>query len=250
MSGESVARPEIVMNKLLDLINHQKTKDMSSSSREPDTSKISALLSNAASYPYKIMYICQNGKHNPKNTTHKESSCWVEHPELRPPSNKNKKKFNKQEKEAETHQTGMTALFSSKATTLNTVNILVVDCGATHHMFNNKSLFLNLVETPKFKIATSDPTSNLFSVGWGTVNIVVDKKTLTLNSCLYVPHLSKNLISLLEMFDETITISKENKNFTITSNNQSILSGQILNNLMISNFTEHSSLLTTSKQPC
>ncbi|MBW0506894.1 hypothetical protein O181_046609 [Austropuccinia psidii MF-1] len=91
MSGEYVARPEIVMNKLLDLINHQKTKDMSSSSKEPNTSKMSALLSNATSYPYKIMYICQNGKHNPKNTAHKESSCWVEHPELCPPSKKNKK---------------------------------------------------------------------------------------------------------------------------------------------------------------
>ncbi|MBW0587706.1 hypothetical protein O181_127421 [Austropuccinia psidii MF-1] len=116
--------------------------------------------------------------------------------------------------------------------------------------FNNKSLFLNLVETPKFKIATSDSTSNLFSVGRGTVNIVVNKKTLTLNNCLYVPHLSKNLISLLEIFDDSITISKENKNFTIISNDQSILSGQILKKLMISKFTEHSSLLTTSKQPC
>ncbi|MBW0482878.1 hypothetical protein O181_022593 [Austropuccinia psidii MF-1] len=65
MSSKSVVRPEIVMNKLLDLINHQKTKDMSSSSKDPDTSKMSALLSKAALYPYKIMYICQNGKHNP-----------------------------------------------------------------------------------------------------------------------------------------------------------------------------------------
>ncbi|MBW0537045.1 hypothetical protein O181_076760 [Austropuccinia psidii MF-1] len=76
MSGEAVKRPKTIMNKLLDLINHQKTKDMGSSGEETNTSKINALLSNAASYPYKITYMCQNGKQNPKNTTHKESSCW------------------------------------------------------------------------------------------------------------------------------------------------------------------------------
>ncbi|MBW0462469.1 hypothetical protein O181_002184 [Austropuccinia psidii MF-1] len=250
MSGESVARPEIVMNKLLDLINHQKTKDMSSSSKDPNTSKMSALLSNATAYPYKIMYICQNGKHNPKNTTHKESSCWVEHPELRPPLNKSKKKQNREESDAETHQTGMTALFTSKTACLKDRNSLVIDCGATHHMFNNKALFYDLIDTPKFRITTSDPTSNLFSIGRGTVRIVVNEKTLTLNNCLYIPHLSRNLISLLEMFDNSLTISKKDKNFVITSNSQPIISGQICNNLMISNFAEHASFLTIGKQPC
>ncbi|MBW0493744.1 hypothetical protein O181_033459 [Austropuccinia psidii MF-1] len=176
MSGESVARPEIVMNKLLDLINHQNKKDMSSLSKEPDTSKMSALLSNASAYPYKIMYISQNGKHNPKNTTHKENGCLVEHPDLRLPSNKKKKKLNRQESEAETHQTGMTALFTSNTASLNNVNSLVIYFGATHHMFNNKALFSNLIETPELRIATRDPTSNLFSISWGTVRIVVDKK--------------------------------------------------------------------------
>ncbi|MBW0491917.1 hypothetical protein O181_031632 [Austropuccinia psidii MF-1] len=93
MSGEAVARPEIVMDKLLELINHQKTKDMGSSGKETNASKMSALLSNAASYPYKIMYVCQNGNHNPKNTTHKENSCWVLHPELQPTSNRKKSHF-------------------------------------------------------------------------------------------------------------------------------------------------------------
>ncbi|MBW0463937.1 hypothetical protein O181_003652 [Austropuccinia psidii MF-1] len=85
MSGEAIARPEIVMDKLLELMNHLKTKHMGSSGKEINTSKMTALLSDAASYPYKIMYVCQNGKHNPKNTTHKQSSFWVENLELQPP---------------------------------------------------------------------------------------------------------------------------------------------------------------------
>ncbi|MBW0460659.1 hypothetical protein O181_000374 [Austropuccinia psidii MF-1] len=245
MSGESVARPEIVMNKLLDLINHQKTKDINSSNKESDSSKMSALLSNATSYPYKILYVCQNGKHNPKNTTHKENSCWVEHPELRPPSNRGRKKNGKQDNDAKTHQTGASALLTSK--TLNTTeeNSLVVDCGATHHMFNDKRLFVNFIETKELKIATSDPTSNLISPGKGIVTITTNNNKLVLQNCLYVPNLSRNLISLLEMFEGSITILKENGKFKIIKENIAILEGRILNNLMISSFNKHAALLTT-----
>ncbi|MBW0523148.1 hypothetical protein O181_062863 [Austropuccinia psidii MF-1] len=252
MSGEAVARPEIVMDKLLELINHQKMKDMGSSAKETDTSKMSALLSNAASYPYKIMYVCQNGKHNPKNTTHKESSCWVLHPELRPPSNHNKKKFNGQENNAETHQTGMSALFTSKALHSNTTNTLVVDCGTTHHMFHNKELFTDFVEADKLNISTSNPGSTLFATGRGTVTIEIENKIVSLANCLYVPSLSKNLISLLKMFSKSITIAKHDKAFSIKNETKTILRGKITNNLMISDFSKCTTLLTTGSgmQPC
>ncbi|MBW0540859.1 hypothetical protein O181_080574 [Austropuccinia psidii MF-1] len=252
MSGEAVARPEIVMDKLLELINHQKTKDMGSSGKETNTSKMSALLSDAASYPYKIMYVCQNGKHNPKNTTHKEESCWVLHPELRPPSNRNKKKFNRQENDAETHQTGMSALFTSKALHSNTTNTLVVDCGATHHMFHNKELFTDFVETDKLNISTSDPGSTLFATGRGTVTIEIENEIVSLANCLYVPNLSKNLISLLKMFSKSITIAKHDKSFSIENETKTILRGKITNNLMISDFSKCTTLLTTGSriQPC
>ncbi|MBW0512781.1 hypothetical protein O181_052496 [Austropuccinia psidii MF-1] len=245
MSGESVARPEIVMNKLLDLINHQKTKEMNSSNKESDSSKMSALLSNATAYPYKILYVCQNGKHNPKNTTHKESSCWVEHPELRPPSNRGRKKFSKQDNKAETHQTGASALLTAKMVNSTDENSLVVDCGATHHMFNDKRLFTNFIKTEELKIATSNPTSSLISTGKGTVTIMMDNNKLSLQNCLYVPNLSKNLISLLQLFEGSITINKENGKFKIIKESAIILEGQISNNLMISNFTNYAALQTT-----
>ncbi|MBW0529555.1 hypothetical protein O181_069270 [Austropuccinia psidii MF-1] len=180
MSGESVARPEIVMTKLLDLINNQKTKDINSSNKESDSSKMSTLLSNAMAYPYKILYVCQNGKHNPKNTTNKEISCWVEHPELRPPSNRGRKKFSKQDNEAETHQTGASALLTAQIANTTDKNSLVVDCGATHHMFNDKKLFKSFIKTKELKIATSDPTSSLIPTGKGTVTIMMDNNKLIL----------------------------------------------------------------------
>ncbi|MBW0460973.1 hypothetical protein O181_000688, partial [Austropuccinia psidii MF-1] len=205
----------------------------------------STLLSNATSYLYKILYVCQNGKHNPKNTTYKESSCWVEHPELCPPSNRGRKKYSKQDSEAKLHQKGASALLKTK--TLNTIeeNSLVVNCGATHHMFNNKKLFANFIQTKELKIATSNPTSSLISTGKGTVTIRTNNNKLILQNCLYVPNLSKNLISLLQMFEGSITIHKENEKFKITKENATILEVQILNNLMISNFTNYAALLTT-----
>ncbi|MBW0584747.1 hypothetical protein O181_124462, partial [Austropuccinia psidii MF-1] len=250
MSGEAIARPEIVMKKLLDLINHQKTKDMGSSGKETDTSKMNALLSNAASYPYKITYVCQNGKHNPKDTTHKESSRWAEHPELQP--SRNQKKYNRQDNDAKSHQTGMTALFTGKTLNSDKSNTLVTDCGATHHMFNSRELFSNFVETDKLLISTSDPKRNLFATGRGTVVINIENKTVLLPNCLYVPHLTRNLISLLEMFSNSLTIIKQNNDFSILDNDRPILHGRTINNLMISNFTKSTSLLTNSstKIPC
>ncbi|MBW0542511.1 hypothetical protein O181_082226 [Austropuccinia psidii MF-1] len=90
-----------------------------------------------------------DGKHNPKNTTHKPKNCWAEHPELRPPPrNKNKRKLN----EPETHQTGLQALLTNKELSDFSPSSLVIDCGATHHMFHNKNLFTTLTPNTDEKL--------------------------------------------------------------------------------------------------
>ncbi|MBW0526855.1 hypothetical protein O181_066570 [Austropuccinia psidii MF-1] len=44
-----------------------------------------------SSGPYKIMYYCANGKHNPNCTNHSKEECFAEHPHLRPPPRENKR---------------------------------------------------------------------------------------------------------------------------------------------------------------
>ncbi|MBW0487212.1 hypothetical protein O181_026927 [Austropuccinia psidii MF-1] len=145
----------------------------------------------------------------------------------------------------------MSSLFTSKTPSLYKAKTLVVDCGATHHMFNNKELFLNFVETEKFHISTSNPTSNLVSTGSGTAVIEIENKALKLLNCLYVPNPSKNLVSLIELFLRSITIIKQDNSFSIVNNNKLILRGQIINNLMISNFNKLTTLFTTANNlPC
>ncbi|MBW0562210.1 hypothetical protein O181_101925 [Austropuccinia psidii MF-1] len=82
LTMNSDINPQIVLDKLSELIQHKNTKDIFKKGIKGETSQNSALLTNSNNFPYKITYVCRNGKHNPKNTTHKPKSCWVEHPEL------------------------------------------------------------------------------------------------------------------------------------------------------------------------
>ncbi|MBW0469346.1 hypothetical protein O181_009061 [Austropuccinia psidii MF-1] len=145
----------------------------------------------------------------------------------------------------------MSALLTSNIEYSKKTKSLVVNCGATNHMFKNKELFSSFVETKSLNISTSDPTSNLITTGQGTVSIITKDTAFTLCNCLYVPNLSTNLVSLLQMFKNSITIHKEDKKLRIIKNNNLILSGKISNRLMISDFTKHATLLTNiNTQPC
>ncbi|MBW0549089.1 hypothetical protein O181_088804 [Austropuccinia psidii MF-1] len=234
--------PQEVLDKLSELAKHKNTKNNFQKSIKTEDS--AALLTDSSSFPYKLTYVCRNGKHNPKNTTHKPESCWAEHPELRPPPrNKSKKRTN----DAETHQTGLEALFTTKHNkTPNTPLSLVIDCGATHHMFNNKEIFTELASNHNEVIATSDPSSNLICEGRGTVKIVINNKIFTLKDCLYVPKLARNLVSLLDLCHKSITITKDGPSFHLSQNNTNVISGHLINKLMIVPFNQPLANLTES----
>ncbi|MBW0481612.1 hypothetical protein O181_021327 [Austropuccinia psidii MF-1] len=46
---------------------------------------------------------------------------------------------------------------------------LIIDCGATHHMFNSRGLFSSFVKTPPTAVSTGNSTSSLLSKGSGTL---------------------------------------------------------------------------------
>ncbi|MBW0548815.1 hypothetical protein O181_088530 [Austropuccinia psidii MF-1] len=107
----SSINPQQVQGKLLELLQHKKTKNPFQKTIKNEENQGSALPTDSSSYPYKLAYVCRDGKHNPKNTTHKPKNCWAEHPELRPPPrNRNKRKSN----DPETHQTGLQALLKKR----------------------------------------------------------------------------------------------------------------------------------------
>ncbi|MBW0564238.1 hypothetical protein O181_103953 [Austropuccinia psidii MF-1] len=115
----------------------------------------------------------------------------------------------------------MEALLTTTGNTLTSLFTLVIDSGATHHMFKNRSLFTSFTERSE-NISTSDPSSNLICKGHGTVKIIINNKSFTLLNCLFVPKLTKNL------------------------NNQTFLSGQLINKLMVVFFNQPTANLTKS----
>ncbi|MBW0590482.1 hypothetical protein O181_130197 [Austropuccinia psidii MF-1] len=190
LTMNSSINPQLVLDKLSELLQHKNTKDTFQKGIKTEKTDNSALLTNSSDYPYKLTYVCRDGKHNPKNTTHKQENCWAEHPELRPPPrNKNKKKSS----EAETHQTGFEALLTHPYSSPDSSSSLVIDCGATHHMFSDEKLFTELIRTPEERISTSDPKRSLVCKGRGTVQIDINSKSMILQNCLYVPNIAKNL---------------------------------------------------------
>ncbi|MBW0477382.1 hypothetical protein O181_017097 [Austropuccinia psidii MF-1] len=123
---------------------------------------------------------------------------------------------------------------------------LIIDCGATHHMFNNLKLFSSSLKPTSIQVATGDVNSNLTAVGIGTVKIISNNKILTVEKCLYVPGLKCMLISLLQLFKEELTVNRRDNTFNLMSQGKEILRGKIINKLMISTYSIPTSLFTSS----
>ncbi|MBW0494119.1 hypothetical protein O181_033834 [Austropuccinia psidii MF-1] len=76
---------------------------------------------------------------------------------------------------------------------------LIINCGATHHMFNSRSLFSFFVKTPPVGVCTRDSTSSLFSGGLQTINLLSNNKIFFLKKCVLMLKLKCKFISLLRL---------------------------------------------------
>ncbi|MBW0482385.1 hypothetical protein O181_022100 [Austropuccinia psidii MF-1] len=63
-------------------------------------------------------------------------------------------------------------------------NQVIIDCGATHHMFNAPELFPNSFKDIRSKVATGDSQSNLLALGIGNAELKCNGKVLKLENCL------------------------------------------------------------------
>ncbi|MBW0529849.1 hypothetical protein O181_069564 [Austropuccinia psidii MF-1] len=223
LNDDLVEKPNLILSKLQDFYNNSRLKENLSITASAHLSESSG--------PYKIMYYCANGKHNPNCTNHSKEECFAENPHLRPPRRENKRKTGPNRSPA--------AHFASAAQAFITGNnlpspgqFLIVDCGATHHMFNSKKMFTSFEETVDIQVSTGDSSSSLIAKAVGTVSISCDGKIVSLKNCLYVPKLNRNLISLLELCQDNMLIKRTSNSFTLESDGIQILKGTIINNLM------------------
>ncbi|MBW0479361.1 hypothetical protein O181_019076 [Austropuccinia psidii MF-1] len=235
LNNEIIEKPDLILTKLQDFVNNSKIQ---STRQGPEPSALSTSVHNQN---YKITYYCTNGQHNPNCTSHTKEQCYAEHPNLRPPQ-KNKRRTPPNNPPS-AHLSSAQALLTGTSD-LEKNHQVIVDCGATHHMFNTREHFSAIDSVPFIKVSTGDASSSLSAEGIGTVNIICSGIPLTLKNCLFVPSLTCNLVSLLELFKEKLTIAREGKCFSLESSNIPALKGTIQNNLIILNYTIPKALIT------
>ncbi|MBW0523085.1 hypothetical protein O181_062800 [Austropuccinia psidii MF-1] len=132
--------------------------------------------------------------------------------------------------------------------TQTTSDQVVIDCGATHHMFNNTKFFSNHPRSIRSEVATGDRQSHLIATGIGRVTLHCNGKTLNLENCLLVPGLKCNLVRMLELFKNQLTVNRQKKTFSLTSNKEVLLTGEIVNRLMCINYELPTAFLTTTEK--
>ncbi|MBW0536559.1 hypothetical protein O181_076274 [Austropuccinia psidii MF-1] len=226
----------LILSRLQDFANHNH--------HSPDRNEsTSTALTTLSDEPHKIVFYCGNGKHNRKCTTHKREECWAENPHLRP-SRKDKKRKNN----PSAHLSIVQALITLSESTHPTSDQVVIDCGATHHMFNNTKFFSNQPRSVRSEVATGDSQSHLIATGIGKVTLICNGKTLNLENCLLVPGLKCNLISMLELFKNQLTVNRQEKTFSLTSKQEVLLTGEIINRLMYINYELPTVFLTIAEK--
>ncbi|MBW0473208.1 hypothetical protein O181_012923 [Austropuccinia psidii MF-1] len=177
------------------------------------TESTKALALNKENFPSKVVHYCSNGRHKPLVTTHGPDKFWQLHPELKP----ERKRRNKEQKP---NFTISRALFTQNSRNSNTMLTLVLDTGASNHMFNNKHFFENLHQDNQTNVATGCDKSTLVSKGQGLEKIYDRLGNLwLLPNSLYVPELTRNLLPLSAIAKNETRIKRTSSQFEIYLDN-------------------------------
>ncbi|MBW0498795.1 hypothetical protein O181_038510 [Austropuccinia psidii MF-1] len=112
-------------------------------------------------------------------------------------------------------------------------------------MFNSPNLFPNSFKNIRSEVATGDSQSDLLALGIGNTELKCKGKVLKLENCLFVPKLKCNLISMLELFEDQLTIQKTDSVFSLSSKGRILLEGEIRDRLMYITYDSPRTLLTS-----
>ncbi|MBW0469479.1 hypothetical protein O181_009194 [Austropuccinia psidii MF-1] len=225
LNEEIIEKPDQILSCLQEYANNLKTKD----DCQTTVASASALVSVTNNEPHRILYYCANGKHNPKCLTHKQEKCFSENPQLRPQRQDNKRKA--PNASPDPHISTVQALHTGILLKSKPQQI-VVDCRATHHMFNSKDFFTSLAKDTKLPVTTGDSDSNLIAEGIGNSSVLSNNQYLKFPNSLFVPKLNCNLESLLKLFNEELIITWHENLFSLTTEGKEFLHAEIENNLM------------------
>ncbi|KNZ59388.1 hypothetical protein VP01_1742g3 [Puccinia sorghi] len=188
---------------------------------------------------------CRTGYHNPKqDKNHNSDSCWHLHPEIAPDWWKESQaqwKANK-EKEKTNYFISLLTLWIEAG---DPKSRIVLDSGATAHIFNDKRFFEKLEYGNFDVIKTGKQNATMAIKGRGTVRLTWGKNTISLENCLFVPDIVINLISAGELDSKGCALRSEKSSFIVTKDGRTVLKGSIKDGLYSVNNPSATGLVTS-----
>jgi transposase InsO family protein len=219
---DSVKTPYLVLDALQTYYTHNMNKTMGI----PQTSLATALVSSSgpvsSQFSSKVIPLCGHRQHNPLVRNHPKSKCFHKYPhlktEVRPPKNAS----------ASYAQATALAMITSSVPD----SYFILDSAATHHMLRDRGLFVEFVPRST-EIKTGNPLAPLFAKGHGTAVILVNGKNMTLSNCLYVPSISQQLLSLVQILNDSLCITQNGHSFSLGNHSGPLMTGIICDNLLL-----------------
>jgi transposase InsO family protein len=211
---DTLKNPFMLIAKLCQIANHDQVKRIKEGAAPNSTAL--ATIAGSKKRPY---VSCKGGKHNP-DAPHDESHCWTLHPELR---NTKKKAAGyattttQPEESSNTPQEHYAYHVSSASSGRNSV---ILDSGASQHMFNSMDYFLDTEPTIVYIVTGSGrESSSLMATKKGTARLMLaDNTVITLKDSLYVQNLATNLVLFAQLIKEKAEIVAESGVMMITLN--------------------------------
>jgi hypothetical protein len=228
----TLSDPLLLLDKLRELANHEQVQRLADaincqsvalSTIAAGTGRsMSSNLQNKRKRRGPDPYPCAPGAHNPEATTHSKRNCWFLNPNYKKGGGKGKEQsksvtnYNTSAEAPEKRTNDYTYITGLKAHH----DAIVLDSGASQHMFNLLAFFILAKPTLVYIVTGSGETSDeMTATHRGTARLQVGKLTITLHNALYVPRLSTSLISLSAMVKELDTLKRNDNLIELTLNN-------------------------------
>ncbi|KAI7957506.1 hypothetical protein MJO28_004601 [Puccinia striiformis f. sp. tritici] len=239
-STTMLENPKLLIRKLRDIANHDSVTERpqpnipsTSTALATNPQPYQALATNAQPYhgsrgrPHKRrLPQCRNGVHN-QETNHVPEECWALNPDKDPRPKRTSSGYvttvvnpsAASSSSAPTSQVQVRPSFSyiTGVSDDNSQSKIVLDSGASHHMLNNLSMF-KATSLTSISIVTGnkDDRKELVAIARGPAVLRFnDGNVLELSDALYVPNLTRNLVSLVQLMQHKVVVTGGEHGYTV-----------------------------------
>ncbi|KAI7960944.1 hypothetical protein MJO28_001433 [Puccinia striiformis f. sp. tritici] len=241
----ALGSPRTVISKLREIGQYERTMGGKNVENTPTAPGTTALATNTGKNKRPYEKVRCKGKHNPAATSHEEADCWTVNPELRA------QHLAKQAKPSAYHTTGAGSVTNQSSTENSSASEFVrpafgyhltaqekaalttiLDSGASNHMLNSLTYFKSTTPV-QIEIVTGSGPGELMAIARGDATLQLDSGgIITLKDALYVPRLSRNLLSFVQLVESKAIIAQVNGKFQVQIDDSQTLEVDTTNNLL------------------